>query len=158
MDNTEQKPLTLQECKEQIAKKFGHACWDSLRHAHGMGFGLWESYSDKAAELHASQQTEALQLENAHLKLELYQTEADKEALQAEVERLKEDYKRLNIEADRRLTVLMEKDRKWSLGADRISQLEEALRELLHNSVNNKGFPQIATAIQLRKAQKALHP
>jgi hypothetical protein len=71
------------------------------------------------------------------------------EALQAEIEQMhKECYGWADIVGNQDKKIL-EKDA-------RISQLEEALRELLHNSVNDKGFPQIATAIQLRKAQKAL--
>jgi hypothetical protein len=79
----------------------------------------------------------------------LFHASQQTEALQAEIEQMhKECYGWADIVGNQDKKIL-EKDA-------RISQLEEALRELLHNSVNDKGFPQIATAIQLRKAQKAL--
>jgi hypothetical protein len=71
-DNTaEQKPLTLQECKDEIAKKHTYNSWQEISKG-GVVSQPSEYFYDEVAELHASQQTEALQAEIEQMHKECY--------------------------------------------------------------------------------------
>jgi hypothetical protein len=80
MDNTEQKPLSLQDVLNELA-----AFYHERVPSKGAGFPR------RLITLYASQQTEQLQLDNAHLRLEIDQHDTEKEALQDEVERLRNE-------------------------------------------------------------------
>jgi chromosome segregation ATPase len=100
MDNTEQKPLTAKQALEQAAKELGFLEWGNFDYPNT----IKERVTLKAMNEYASQQTEQLQAENKELKrlqadswelwdrqnVKIKSLESEKEALQAEIKRLRE--------------------------------------------------------------------
>jgi hypothetical protein len=145
MDNKE-KPLTLQDQLDAIEKILNNNFQDLLNES--LEDRLTSEEIEAAIQSvfeYASQQTEALQAEIDARRMQVTCLEDDNEALKNEVERLKEENKRMNtfntgqvlareelkgtVKTFRELNETLSEDLRGKNG--RITQLEEALRECI---------------------------